>query len=442
MKRGVLIEEGSVAEEKPAPSDYANDQVKVVMTRRPNCFIELGVEVAPLAATAAELKALKNVAKQVSLPGFRKGRVPESVIRKRHSRAIDQEWNELLVSIAFQEAVKLTGVYPLSESSIRPPKLERASLEDGALIRFEFECYPQVPEVKSEEIVLERPEIAAVQESDVEQQFEQLRERHSKFEPVEERPVQEGDFVLLDAFVIEEGVEKNLFRRERFQVSKEGLSAWIIRGILGKVRGEAFEGLSEIDSDASDEEKAQFEPKQCRIVIQEIEHRIAPTDEKFLEEMKKESIEELKQEIRSYLQSDREREADDGVRERLWKQLMERYRFDLPQSLIDTELRTLLRERLEQMKGQGVSDQEIQNRKQQIEAELLQEALLRLHTFFFVQAISARHHLEISEADLQKQLSPLLFYQRILGHKQDEKTLYDHAHYLAMRRKVEDFLLT
>jgi trigger factor len=430
-----------VSEEKPAPSDYANDQVKVVMTRRPNCLIELGVEVAPVAAAAAELKALRNVAKQVSLPGFRKGRVPEAVIRKRHSQAIDREWNELLVSVAFQEAVKLTGVYPLNESSIRQPKLERASLEEGALIRFEFECYPQVPNVNADEIVLERPETVAVQESEVDQQLEQFRERHSQFESVEGRSVQQGDFVLLDAYMTEAGEERNLFRGERFQVSAEGLSQWIVRGILGKSQGDTFEGMSEIDSDASAEEKAQFEPKQCRIVIQAIESRTLPSDEKILEEMKKGSIEELRQEIRDYIISDRAREADDGMREKLWKQLVERYRFDLPKSLIDTELRALLRERLEQMKGQGASDQEIQNQKQQIEAEVLGEALVRLHTFFFVQAISTRHHLEITEAELQKQLSPLLFYQRMMGRKQDEKTLYDHAHYLAMRRKVEDFLL-
>lgn len=430
-----------MSEEKPAPTDYANDQVKVVMTRRSNCLIELGVEVSPLAATAAEMKAVRNVTKQVSLPGFRKGKAPEAVIRKRYSQAIEEEWRELIVSTAFQEALKLTKVYPFSESTIRRPKVERASLEEGALIRFEFEAYPQIPEVDPNEVSVSRPEAGQVSESEIEEQLNRLREQNADYEAIDGRGVQENDFVLLDAFTIEGGEERRILKGERFKVSKESLSEWIVRDIIGKSQGESFEGTSEIDSDASEEEKAQFEPKQVRIVVQAIQKEIAPSDEKLVELRKKGSFEELKQEIRDYLQSSRDQQADSQLREALWERVVSRYPFEVPQSLVDTELRSLMRERLERLKREGTSDEEIQSRKEQIEAEVLKEALLRLHTFFFVQAITARHKLEVTQSEVQKHLSSLLFYQRLLRQQQDEKTLYDHAHYLAAREKVENFLL-
>jgi trigger factor len=87
-----------------AQTQFQNENMTVDLKRDPGCLIRLDISLSPLATQAAYQKALKTVNKEVSIPGFRKGKAPQTLILKNYSQHVDREWRELLLNTAFGEA--------------------------------------------------------------------------------------------------------------------------------------------------------------------------------------------------------------------------------------------------------------------------------------------------------------------------------------------------
>lgn len=98
--------------------EFSNDNLKITMERKPGCSISLDVTISPQATEASYRKAIKLVNKEVSLPGFRKGKAPEAMIVQHYAKYVDQEWKDLIVKTSFKDTLDLTKTYPINENTI------------------------------------------------------------------------------------------------------------------------------------------------------------------------------------------------------------------------------------------------------------------------------------------------------------------------------------
>jgi trigger factor len=157
--------------------------------------VEMEIEVDVPVVDDALDQAYKKVVKQVSLPGFRKGKVPRRVLESRFGAEIlYEEALEVMVPGAYQNAVDETGIEPIDQ-----PKIDLVQMEKGKPFIFKaiVEVKPEVTlgEYRGVEVAGEAREITA---ADVSAKLEQMQKQHVKLHVVEEGSVTAGDLVVMD----------------------------------------------------------------------------------------------------------------------------------------------------------------------------------------------------------------------------------------------------
>jgi len=165
---------------------------------------EIQVEV-PADVVARQTETiLEKYQKLARLPGFRRGRVPQSILRQRFAEEIKSEVVEALVPRYFRQEAEKQGLQPVSQ-----PRVTDLNVNEGEPLRFkaEFEVLPQIELPDYQSLRVERPDIS-VSDEEVSAALERLREQQATYTTVdEERPLQDGDFaqVTLDGNPAESG---------------------------------------------------------------------------------------------------------------------------------------------------------------------------------------------------------------------------------------------
>src|SRR5437588_2298518 len=166
--------------------------MKIEFTARSSEGVERHIQVSVPAEAVkdAEDKAPGRYAPTVRLPGFRPGKAPATVVRKKFGDAIRQEALESLVREAYQEFVEKESIKVASQ-----PHVHDLKFEDGKPLTFELhlELRPTIQLARTNGFRIQRPQ-ASVTEDQVNQQLEQIRDEKATWTPVSEKP-QPGDMV-------------------------------------------------------------------------------------------------------------------------------------------------------------------------------------------------------------------------------------------------------
>src|SRR5688572_12490958 len=159
------------------------------------CERRLEIEVAPESVQKELDQAYRDLAKRVSIRGFRKGKIPRAVLERYHRSSIEDEVLQKLIPDSFQQAVKDQGLRAVGQ-----PKLDDINLDAEKSLRFTatVEVLPEVPLETYGGWELTK-EVRAITDADVEREIQELRERHVNLVSIEEdRAAQEGDYVLIN----------------------------------------------------------------------------------------------------------------------------------------------------------------------------------------------------------------------------------------------------
>jgi trigger factor len=321
----------------PTITEHQNEHLNVKVEHCPECIAKLEIEVAPIAATAAYSHALKAVKREISIPGFRKGKAPDDIIKTKFASAIDQEWKSTLLRNAVNEAIKLVEITPLSENSIKRAHLDKASLEEPSKIKIEVECQPAVPEIDLTALTLNEPEapMASIDE-DISAAFKSIQLDHASWKDVEPRPTQLGDYVEIDMSMPDKSDEK-IFENKRVHLTEENLASWLLTPTLNKAVGEPFEATYEKpESEGEDASK-----ETCIITIKAIKEPELPAlDDELAKLCQQETFEQLRANVAKQVEYQRSSQQQQGYRQQLREQLLEKYVFELPRSLQSIDLPT------------------------------------------------------------------------------------------------------
>jgi trigger factor len=323
------VAEPITAEEKK------NDKVRVTIRKFPHCRVELEVVAGNEQIQKARKEALKIVKKEVVIPGFRKGKAPDEMIQKNYSVSIQDKTQKTLADTAFASAMELVKIPILNNNSPVQFHLNRIS-ESEATLTFSFESEPEVPSIDSTNFQLKeviRPETG---EKELNEAIRQMRLFYSKWVPITDRKVEEGDFILIDLETLEEPTQK-VFSDTRFEVSDAQMAKWMKKLVIGKESGASVEGLSEPDADLSEEKKKEFKPKRVLLTIKKIEKAEMPElNEEFAKKVGATGLEQMKQYLRDMIEKKADEKVDHEKREQVNDFLLN-YGFDIPLSLIQKE---------------------------------------------------------------------------------------------------------
>ncbi len=160
-------------------------------TLNPELTRSIEVEAPAVEVDKAFSKVTKRYSKLARIPGFRAGKVPESLIRSRFAKEVRQEVLEALVSDKFRKALEEQKITPISQ-----PQVSDLQLFEGRPLRFKatFEVLPEVDITGYDAISLKRPD-SSLSDEEFQAELSNVLDHHATVEPVEEdRPLQDGDW--------------------------------------------------------------------------------------------------------------------------------------------------------------------------------------------------------------------------------------------------------
>src|SRR5438874_5952477 len=279
-------------------------------------------------------RRLGEIGQSVRIPGFRPGKVPMQLLRKRYGPAVRGEVLESTVQGSSAEAMREHNLRPAL-----PPRVEIVSAAEGADLEYKMsvELLPDMPEPDFADLGIERL-VAEVPEEDIDRAVERIAESQRKTEPVE-RPAENGDIAVVDFFGRTGDVEFPGGKGEN--VSIELGAGRFIPGfedqIIGAKPGEdrTITVTFPADYGAPDlaGKDAVFEVK-----VKEVrERQPAAIDDSLAEAVGLENLAELRQEVRQRMQRDYDSVARQRFKRALLDKLAEKYQFPVPPGMVEME---------------------------------------------------------------------------------------------------------
>lgn len=385
-----------------------HEGVSVTGVREPGCLVKLTVEVTPEQAQKIYEEAFKTVNKQISLPGFRKGRAPYQMVVKKYGANIEGEWSDKLVRYAFEGGCAGEGVYPFREDSLKRPQVERLSREEGSVIHFEFETGPNVPPITAADLEIQKVESAPVDDQKVEDVIRDICVVHADWDDVEGRAVELGDYVDVDIESLDEP-GKMICTDKRFEVAQGKMGQWMLDALVGAEVEQVIEAESSLDEEQAEEIK-NFTATHCKITVKKIQSiRLPELTDELAKKVGVDSVDHLRTRIREDLEKSAVADARHAMIDELDEKLLEAYSFDIPRSIFDSEQEERLKELLSKAKEEGTSDEELQEREEEFKEKAAKAADRGLRLFFLMRQVANESDLKITEQEVIQEMTQMLF---------------------------------
>lgn len=288
---------------------------------------------------------LREIGKQVRLPGFRPGRIPFSVLNQRYGPQAKQEVIQQAAQTALQQAVEQESLRVAANPRVESePVLDDDGLQIDAII----ETYPELGPIEATEISIETPDVSVV-DDDVAEMMETLKKQRITWNDVDRKPV-DGDQVMLEytAKTDEETIPEEDKLRLAIILGESGFEA-LEKAVLEMSPNEEKELKLEFPVDFREAALAGKEAD-VALTLAKVQEGVVPEiDEEFTKSFGVESgdVEELKTEIRKNL----ERELSQAVSSQLKAQLADRLLemhpdLEVPPSIVNNEAYNMLQQML------------------------------------------------------------------------------------------------
>jgi trigger factor len=349
-------------------------------------------------------RVARSYSRQARIPGFRKGKVPPTLIKKRFREQILHDVAHDLIPRAIDEVLRERGLEPVDT-----PDVKDVSVDEGQALTFTatFETLPPIDPGPLETISLRRPAVT-LEEDAVDKTLAQLQARGARHEPVEGRGIEDGDTVTLD-------VE----RKPSAAGEKGDQHQDVVVDIGGKANPPGFDGeLKGLESGADKQFTIHYPDDYAAkelagksidyaVSVKDIRKRVLPAlDDEFAKDVGEFStLEALRDRIRQDLQREAEAEADRNLRGDLLKQLAARVTVDVPDSLVEREL-----ERRTEEFARRLIDQQIDPRRANINWEQFRDSQREasresVKSALVLDEIARRENITITAEDIDRDIA-------------------------------------
>jgi trigger factor len=363
----------------------------------------LEIEVPADEVSRAYEAVIRAYSKRAAIPGFRKGHAPESLVRQRFSEEIRGDVLEALLPDAVASAVEEQSLDVLGR-----PRIAELQWDPPGAIRFSarLDIKPRVepPEwrgVPVEDVSVEPTdeEIAGV--------IDRLREGHAEFHPIEGRPSASGDYAVADVAgtfveILEPGQSPRGFRDEKLtlEIGHADSMPEINEALTGTLPGQTRTFRKSFPDDFPNEE---FRGKTVdyEIALAALkEKRLPAADDEFAKLVSEgETLESLRERVRTSLRQEREAERRRRLRHAILDHLLSRVDVPAPEALVEPETESALRDYARYLAANGVDPQQADWQKLRDEARPGAER--RVREYLLIDAIARKEGVEVSETEVE-----------------------------------------
>ena len=369
---------------------------------------ELRVELPAEKVGRAIDRMSRRYGRSVKVSGFRPGKVPPAVVRKRFRDEILREVAEDLVSRAVDDALQEHDLAPVAT-----PEIRDVEIDEGKPLTFTalLEIVPPVDPGSYDAFVLRQQPPAAVDDEAVDREIEQLRIRVARSEPVEDRAAETGDTVALD-------LERRLRRGDGTESGPERHVDVTIEignpenppGFDDHLRGVEAGATREFTlpmPPAEDAPDAPAAEAHYAVEVRGVHRRVLPElDDEFAKDLGDfDDLAALRGRIRSDLERQAQGEAMRGVRADLLRQLASRVTGDVPAALVAAEVERRVAHLVRQMLGQRIDPRRAKVDWDAFRDQQRDSATGVVRSALVLDEIARRESIDVSESDLEQEFA-------------------------------------
>jgi trigger factor len=365
-----------------------------------SCEKQVRIEV-PEPAVEAELRRTEQeYRRQATMPGFRKGKAPAELIRRKYRREIEEDVLERLVPRYWEQARAEEELDPLM-----PPQVEDVSLQDTKL---SFTALVEVrPDVRVDRLDgLELPEPPGEpDEADVDRAIDDLRRQAGDWSQVE-RAAGQGDRVtarIIEITAGEPAEDADPPEPVSFEIGDPNLWEELSLAATGRAAGQKGE-FERTDSEGETERKRRF-----RFEVETVEERVLPDlDDAFAQQVGDfETVDDLRAEVRKQLTAALQRESRSQRERAALQQLRDRYPLELPARVVEHEVEHMARDWAGDMARRGVDMQKTQVDWKALYEDMKPQAERNVHSRLLLDAAIEQHGIEVDASELEQALGDI-----------------------------------
>ncbi len=390
---------------------------------------------------------LKEISGKVTIPGFRPGKVPHSLLKKKYGPSVMGEVLEQTVNESVSNVIDEQDVRPAVQ-----PKIEVTSFDEGKDLEFTvgLELLPELGEIDFSKINLERL-VLNVPEEDIEKTIANIAEGHKVHVKVEEdRGAENGDALIIDFIGKIDGVEFDGGKAENYTL--ELGSGSFIPGfeeqLIGAKAGSNLEVVVTFPEDYNAENLAGKETT-FNVNVKEIQDsQPAEVNDALAEKLGMPSLDDLRKAIREEQEKEYKNMSRTHLKRALLDVLAEGQDFEVPQGMIDNEFEAI-RDQLAEQKKQYPEDQAIQETDlddEETAEEYRVICIRRIRLGLLMADAGSKNNIEISPEDINRAISEeARKYQgqerEVMEHFQKNPEAVDKLKAPLFEEKVVDFIL-
>jgi trigger factor len=342
----------------------------------------------------------RGYTRQAKVPGFRPGKVPATIIKKRFREQILHDVMHGLIPRAVDEALQERGIEPIDTPNIRD-----VAVEEGQPLRFTaaVETVPPFDPGDLSTLHATKPPVAVTEDA-VDQMLQRLRERAARSEPVTGRAAETGDTVVAD---LVRSTPQGPDRHENvsIELGSKANPPGFDAELAGLSPGDEKTFTVHFPDDYAVKEMAGADVTYST-TVKELRRRVLPDlDDEFAKDLGAfDSLAALRDRVRADLQEEAEENAKRHVRGELMKQLAQRITFELPASLVEHEIDRRLEEFARQLMQQNVDPRQAGIDWAQFREAQREPARLAVSGALVLDAIARRERLDVRPEEIDAEI--------------------------------------
>jgi trigger factor len=361
--------------------------------------------------TEQEAKLIKDFQRQAKIPGFRPGKAPEGMVRTRFAKDIQQELKQRVVSQAHQEGVvgadfEVFNIVELNEGEIAGGQDATVTFTVDVVPSFELPAYEGIK-------VTNEPTDAS--EEEVSKMLNQILSQRAEFN-VAEKAAAQGDYVqcgyegkIGDELVADLVPEAPMFGTQKTTWEEAGAEGTpgvsaVVDGLVGMKAGDTKEVTMEFPEDFKPEALA-GKTAIYSIEAKEVREKVMPEmDEAFFQSLQVKDEAELRERIKENIENQKKQQNANSERQQITAELLKAVDFPIPESGVEAETESVLRDFMQRNMQQGVSAEEFEKNKESLHEGASKAAHDRLKSRLILSKIAEKEKVKVENEDFSRMI--------------------------------------
>lgn len=369
--------------------------------------IEVSADKLEEAIQAAYLKEKRKI----SLPGFRKGKVPRQMIEKMYGAAIFYEdAANKLIQENYGPAVDESGVDVVSRPTIDIEQIEKGQ---PFIFTAEVAVRPEVKLGKYMGVTVTKID-TSVSDEEVDAAVEEQRNQNARTVTVEGRAIKDGDTAVIDFEGFVDGVAFEGGKAENYSlvIGSDSFVDTFEEQLIGKNAGDETEVNVTFPEEYQAEELA-GKPAVFKVKIHEIKAKELPElDDEFAQDVSEfDTLAEYREDVRKNLQEEKEAEAKRTKEDEAIKKIVDKSSMEIPDAMLDTQIDVMVDEFAQRIASQGLSFEQYMQfsgmTMDKLKEQVKPEALMRIQSSLVLEEIAKTENIQVSDEDVAAEIEKM-----------------------------------